>query len=121
MVQCSWLPSYACFRRIYLHTSAAVCFPRKRPGTRNPLPEEEIQKRVEAIVHRTRKKPKPKDEIDWDFKKVGDYDIKDEEIQRMYKEYLRLYHPEMAGDEMPASEEDKDSKMKGTSGFKDTR
>ncbi|MCO5551781.1 hypothetical protein L7F22_005283 [Adiantum nelumboides] len=76
---------------------------------RDPLPPEEIQKRVEAIVFRYRKKPKPKDDIDWHFKEVGNYHVKDEEIQKLYKEYLRLYHPELAGDELPASEKGQDS------------
>ncbi|MCO5607364.1 hypothetical protein L7F22_061560 [Adiantum nelumboides] len=78
-------------------------------NAQDPLPAEEIQKRVEAIVFRYRKKPKPKDEIDWHFREVGNYHVKDEEIQKLYKEYLRLYHPEMAGDEVPASEKAQDS------------
>eukprot|EP00250_Pteridium_aquilinum_P027177 c34366_g1_i1 orf=30-389(+) len=104
-------PSLARLGRLLLHTSATSCSPRKRPGTRNPLPEEEIQKRVEEIVFRTRKKPKPKDHIDYEFAKVGNYRIKDEKIQKLYKEYLRLYHPELAGDEVPIKKtEDGESK-----------
>lgn len=105
-------PSFVYLGKLHLHTFVASLAPRKRPGTRNPLPEEEIRKRVEAIVFRTRKKPKPKDDIDWHFKKVGNYKVKDEEIQKLYKEYLRLYHPELAGDEVPASEKDKDDETK---------
>ncbi|KAI5079169.1 hypothetical protein GOP47_0006840 [Adiantum capillus-veneris] len=112
MAQALRSPSFTCLGKLYFHTAAACWSPRKRPGTRNPLPEEEIKKRVETIVLRTRKKHKPKDDIDWHFREVGNYHVKDEEIQKLYKEYLRLYHPEQAGDEVPASKKEENGETR---------
>lgn len=75
--------------------STARLYPRQRPGTRKPLPDDEVERRVQDICYRFRKKKKCSDEIDYDFKDVGNYRIPDEEIQYWYKEYRQLYHPEL--------------------------